>query len=392
MRLEFPEGFLWGTSTASAQIETASDHIWKGVKAKDGYVFDRTIDHEKRRLEDLSYITKFGSVYRCGVDWARLQKGPQQSFDRDVVEEYRNFFSQLTGSGMKIMFVFHHFAHPIWFEEKGGWLVSDNIPLFLDYCQRCIEHFGEFVAYWNTFNEPAVFTLNGYVLGNFPPGKKSIFKANRALKNMGWAHDILYGMLKDDSTSKPVGISKNTCWFHGLDPLGKLIAGFTHWWFNVRAARFFKQLDFWGMSYYAYIPFAPFAVTEIDRPGKLRKMLIPHDKMWGYKPAGMLKNLLRLHKKYKKPMMITESGICTVEDRVRQQSLKDYLQICHQAIKEGVDLKGFIYWSTFDNFEWNLGPTYRFGLIEVNMETMERSMTDTGRLYTKIASENAVEI
>ena len=68
MRLDFPDGFLWGTSTAAAQIETASNHNWKGFKSQDGYIFDRTADHELRREEDIEIIAEFGSVYRCGVD------------------------------------------------------------------------------------------------------------------------------------------------------------------------------------------------------------------------------------------------------------------------------------------------------------------------------------
>lgn len=56
--ISFPADFLFGTSTASAQIETASDHDWRGVKTKDGLVFDRTCDHEKRRAEDVEVWKK----------------------------------------------------------------------------------------------------------------------------------------------------------------------------------------------------------------------------------------------------------------------------------------------------------------------------------------------
>jgi beta-glucosidase len=57
-----------------------------------------------------------------------------------------------------------------------------------------------------------------------------------------------------------------------------------------------------------------------------------------------------------------------------------------------VDLQGYIHWSTWDNFEWHLGPTYRFGLVRVDFRTMERSMTEAGLFYEKIAGQNAVDI
>ncbi len=94
LKYQFPENFKWGTSTAAAQIETASDHNWKGVKAKDGAVFENTSSHENHRQKDLQYIKQFGSIYRCGVDWARLQKTPLAPFDQEVVEEYCQFFQE----------------------------------------------------------------------------------------------------------------------------------------------------------------------------------------------------------------------------------------------------------------------------------------------------------
>ena len=98
------------------------------------------------------------------------------------------------------------------------------------------------------------------------------------------------------------------------------------------------------------------------------------------------------HNKYKKPILITENGICTADPLARIESIKDYLKICHNVISNGVDLIGYIHWSTFDNFEWHLGNSYQFGLISVDMNTMQRKMTEAGRFYSKICKENAVEV
>lgn len=392
MRLVFPEGFFWGSSTAATQVETASDHPWRGIRAIDGYAFERTTDHELRRAEDAKIIARFGTIYRCGVDWSRLQREPYAKFDPEVVAEYRAFFEDLQARGLGLMFVLHHFAHPNWFEQKGAWTNEDNIPFFLDYVRQCIKHFSPFVKSWNTFNEPNVYAMNAYILGNFPPRKKGRYlMANRVLNNMGKAHDIAVMMLRD-KTDAPVGISLNTACFEGRGVLGKMVAAFVRWWFMTRAAQPFERCDFWGLSYYAYMVFDPFPIDAISRKNALEKLNIPHDKMWGYRPEGLGEILRRFHKKYGKPVVITENGICTDNAQQRIGAIKDYLKVCHQAIQDGVDLKGYIHWSTWDNFEWHLGPTFRFGLARVNFETMDREVTVAGEYFERVAKENGLDV
>ncbi len=392
MQLQFPKDFFWGTSTAAAQIETASDHNWKGLQSRDGYTFDRTSDHEKRRDEDVEHIARFGSVYRCGVDWARLQTEPYGKFHHDVVEEYDQFFKKLTVKGVKIMFVLHHFTHPKWFEAKGGWLNEENISFFSDFVKKCINSFGRHVSFWNTFNEPNVYALSAYMLGNFPPHQRSYFKANTVLQNMSIAHNTAYTMLKVYDKNIPVGISLNTCSFKAHNILGVPAAFFSNWWFNKRAASLFETGDFWGLSYYAEILFDPFPISEVHRPGKLAKLNVPHDKMWAYKPEGFADILQYFHKKYGKKIIITENGICTENDAERIQAIKDYLKVIHDAIRQGIYVQGYIFWSTFDNFEWDLGPTYRFGLLRLDLETKDRMDTEAARFYENVTKKNVVEV
>lgn len=392
MRLAFPDHFLWGTSTAAAQVETAGDHPWRGILALDGHVFERTTDHELRREEDAKIIARFGSIYRCGVDWSRLQPEPFAKFDKEVVAEYEHFFEDLRVRGVGLMFVLHHFAHPNWFEQKGAWANEDNIPFFLDFTRQCIKYFGKYVKVWNTFNEPNVYAMNAYILGNFPPRKKGKYLiANKVLDNMGKAHDIAIMMLRD-KTDAPVGISLNTACFEGRGVLGKLVATFVRWWFMTRAARPFERCDFWGLSYYAYVIFDPFPIDSITRKKDLVKRAIPHDKMWGYRPEGLGEVLHRFHKKYSKPIIITENGICTDDPQQRIAGIKDYLKVCHKAIEDGVDLKGYMHWSTWDNFEWHLGPSFRFGLARVDFDTMDREVSAAGDFYETITQQNGLEI
>ncbi|MEQ1747031.1 MAG: family 1 glycosylhydrolase [Saprospiraceae bacterium] len=391
--ITFPNHFFWGSSTASAQIETAGDHPWRGLTAKDGHQFLRTTDHELRRHEDARYIARLGSIYRCSVDWSRLQPAPMAKFDPKVVNEYCTFFERLKKEDVSLMLVLHHFCHPNWFEKTGGWTNESNIEHFVNYAQQCQKHFGEYVAYWNTFNEPNVYAYNAFWAGHFPPFKKHrYFTANRVLDNMGQAHEIVRMLIREKSKRAPVGISLNTAYFDAANILGVPVAAFARWWFMERAARPFRKCDFWGLSYYAQIRFDPRPIDNIHRPGAVKTSGLPHDKMWLYKPEGLGWALRRFWKKYQKSIIITENGICTDDDRLRIQALRDYLRVCHGAIQDGVDLRGYIHWSTWDNFEWHLGPTYRFGLLRVDFSTMERSMTDAGLFYEKIVQQNGVDL
>ena len=393
MLISFPTNFFWGSSTAAAQVETAGDHPWRGLLARDGYRFERTTDHEHRRAADAEFIQRFGSVYRCSVDWSRLQPGPMEKFDQEVLNEYVQFFALLKSKGVSLMLVLHHFCHPNWFERRGGWSKEENIPYFINFVQQCIKHFADYVHYWNTFNEPNVYAYQAFFSGDFPPHqKRRFFLANRVLDHMGMAHAIAIALIQEKDKDAMVGISFNTASFEALNFWSAPVAAFARWWFLQRAARPFQKCDFWGLSYYACIPFDPFPVDMINRPAAVQKHLLPHDKMWVYKPRGLGSVLRRFWKKYQKPIIITENGICTDDDQQRIQALRDYLQVCHQAIEDGVDLRGYIHWSTWDNFEWHLGPTYRFGLVRVNFDTMERTMTEAGLFYEKIVRQNGLAV
>jgi len=388
--IQFPEDFFFGTSTAFAQIETAFEHNWKGLKSLDGFIFDRTTDHELKREEDLNYICMFGSVYRMSLDWSKLQRSPLADFDEETTTEYLNFLKKLKAQNMKIMLVIHHFTNPTWFENAGGWEKEKNVDWFIDFAQKLIHTFGSFADYWNTINEPEVYVSNAYVMGNFPPFIKNFFRARTVVKNLSKAHNICYDLIKNRFPEAPVGISKNSVVLYAFNFLGIFPAKFADWWFMQHIPSHFEKVDFFGMSYYARMPFDPFPINEIDTPGKLKKLGKKHDMMWEYYPEGMYECIMRYHKKYNKPFIITESGIATEDCEMRKQAINDYLYQIHRAMNEGVKVLGYIHWSTFDNFEWNLGCSYRFGLVHVDFDNnCNRTLKESGKYYAKICAEKS---
>ena len=93
-----------------------------------------------------------------------------------------------------------------------------------------------------------------------------------------------------------------------------------------------------------------------------------------------------------KPVYVTESGIATKDDRRRSQFLKDVIGQVWQAIEHGVDVRGYLHWTSMDNFEWAQGYSMQFGLIGVDLETQERTVKPSGELFGRIAKANAVPV
>ena len=171
MKLTFPDNFIFGTSTAAAQIETAFEHDWQGVKARNGALFERTTDHEKRFKEDAAIIASVAPNYRMGLMWSKLQRSPFSTFDVQTAQEYHRFIRDLKEKNIGIMMVLHHFTNPLWFSKAGGWEKTENIPMWIDFAKKVVDEFGCYVSFWNTFNEPNVYASYGWITGFFPPFK-----------------------------------------------------------------------------------------------------------------------------------------------------------------------------------------------------------------------------
>lgn len=390
MKITFPSDFMFGTSTSAYQIETPVNHDWIGVKSRDGNLFDRTTDHEKRIDQDVNIIASVAPHYRMSLMWSKLQAEAFAEFDPVVVQDYKTLLDKLAIRNVKVMMVVHHFANPKWFTQNGGWLNERNITAFLDYSKRLAATFGRYVSIWNTFNEPNLYCSMAYVEGEFPPFRKNIFSANRAIRNMANAHNELYDILKNSSPDKLVGISHNCTLFEGDNFLGKIPAKFFDWCYMDYAEDLFKKTDFFGMSYYARIGFDPFPVTYLTTPNKFEKSGKRHDDMWEYYPEGLENCILRFSKKYGKPIIITENGICTNDDEKRIAAIGDYMLAISNAINKGAKVLGYYHWSTWDNFEWSLGPTFQFGLYGCDLKTKERTKKPSADVYSALAHSKEI--
>ena len=105
-----------------------------------------------------------------------------------MIQIYSNMVDSLIEKGIEPVITLHHFSHPIWFEELGGFYDKNNTSYFREYCERIFPYFSDRVSKWCTINEPEVFSIMGYYMGMFPPGNRSVRKAVRVMKNVMIAH------------------------------------------------------------------------------------------------------------------------------------------------------------------------------------------------------------
>ena len=392
MKLAFPENFIFGTSTSAYQIETCFEHDWCNVKSRDGYIFNCTTDHEKRYQEDIQIIASLAPHYRMSLMWSRLQREPLGKFHPETTREYHNLLKELTSRGVQIMMVLHHFTNPLWFAKDGGWEKSENIPRWVDFARKVIDEFGSYVTSWNTFNEPNLYVSLGWVAAEFPPFRKNLFVAKKVINNIAEAHKQVYDYIKEKHPDAPVGISHNCTIFSAENILGQIPAKFFDWCFMEYPPSLFQQTDFFGMSYYARISHDPFPITYLETPEKIEALGKKHDDMWEYYPEGLKECMHRYWNQYKKPIIITENGVCTTDDKKRVAAILDYAKLIHQAMQEGVDVRGYYHWSAWDNFEWSLGPTYNFGLYGCDWQTKERIKKPSADLFSKLAFSRQLEI
>jgi beta-glucosidase len=89
------------------------------------------------------------------------------------------------------------------------------------------------------------------------------------------------------------------------------------------------------------------------------------------------------------PVMVTENGIATTDDTRRIEYVRRALQGVANCLNDGLDVRGYTYWSAFDNFEWMHGYRPTFGLIAVDRETQTRTVKPSARWLGELARSNS---
>jgi beta-glucosidase len=403
----FPEGFLWGTSSAAHQVEGDNRNSdWWEFEQQPGRIAngDRSeiaCDHYHRYREDFTLLREMSqNAHRLSIEWSRIEPS-QGEFDSRQIRHYRDVLGELREQGIQPMVTLHHFTSPLWFVRKGGWAAAGSDRAFMPYVHRVVDELGDLITMWCTINEPNIYAANGWITGEFPPGRRGdLASAYRVLANMRRAHELTYVAIKRRWPDSPVGLSHHRFLFMPAsnsrgDRLATQTARLAVDRWPVAPGRLRNVVeatsDFIGIAHYhgqsvAFDPRRPQEqfIRRFNVPGA------PVTEMGWSADAAWMRAVLNDLKGLGKPVYVTENGLAAVDDKKREVYLADVLANVRLAIQDGVDVRGYFHWTNTDNFEWARGYQVHFGLIAVDRVTLERTVKPSGRLYSRIAKANGV--
>lgn len=394
----FPQGFLWGTATSAHQVEGNNYHsdwwAWEqqGRRSEDkksGVACNQWFLYP----QDFQLSRELGhNAHRFSMEWAKIE--PEEGhFDQAVLDHYCKVLESLAENKLVPFVTLHHFTNPQWFVAKGGWEKRENIDFFLRYVEKTIEALGQQVIFWLTLNEPIIFAAQGWIFSKWPPEKRSLLLAKRVYDNQIYAHNEAYKIIHQSPNGgnrARVGVAHNYLRIvprYGLADrlMAKFLSYVWNYYFLNQAA---QNLDFIGVNYYqtnvvhrdVQFPYYRIFSTDADIT----------DLGWKITPVGLYEGLLRLNKRYHKPIYITENGLADTQDTKRAKFIYDHLTAVSHALEDGVDVRGYFHWSLIDNFEWAEGFAPRFGLVEVDYKTQKRTPRPSAYYYEKICRTNSL--
>jgi beta-glucosidase len=398
MNNKFPRGFLWGAATSSYQIEgnnTNSDWWEWEQKGKTKEKSGIACDYWNRWKSDHELLTELGvNSFRLSLEWSRIE--PEEGkFSEVAIEHYREILQDLKKRNIKTVVTFWHWTSPLWFSQKYGWYKSRSVNIFINYVKEVSQRLGDLIDVYVILNEPMVPLGMGYLTGNFPPGYKNPWKFWRALNNLAKAYKKAYHLIHELKPDSMVGISYLYNWYE-LESKSKIIekiADKISWRFRIGylARKIKNYQDYFGVDYYR--------LGKIKYDSKNSTYLgfrIAEDEnnimKWVAYPEGIYKVLKEAWEKYKLPIYILENGMpddIGLDDPQRISFIEKHLEQVLKAIQEGVDVRGYNYWSLLDNYEWGTFH-FRFGLVEIDYKTLERKPRKSFYAYRDIIKNNGL--
>ncbi|MFH0763190.1 MAG: glycoside hydrolase family 1 protein [Candidatus Omnitrophota bacterium] len=407
MTIKFPEGFYWGAATSAYQVEgnNKNSDWWEWEKKAGKEPSSDACGHYQLYKQDFNLAKGLNhNAHRLSIEWARIE--PQQGeFCAEEIAHYKDVITSLRERNIEPVVTLHHFTNPLWFAERGGWKNSSAPDFFLRYVEKITEALGEEVHFWVTINEPMVYVYHAYVLGAWPPQEKSYLQAKKVINNLILAHlkayRAIHALYKRKNLKPPaVSIAKNIQLFVAAPPTlrNRAAAYLRNRSFNfqfVDALMRHKALDFIGINYYTRgmvnVESWLIQVLLFDDSKAKQSGLKKNSLGWDIYPAGLYKLLLKF-RKYRLPVFILENGICTPDDNLRWEFIREHLKNLHMAMQKGVRVMGYLYWSLLDNFEWDKGFAPRFGLIEVDYNNYRRTVRESAGKFSEACRTGLLEV
>jgi len=217
----FPADFLWGTATASFQIEGGVfedgrvPSIWDTFCRVPGAVLngdtgDIACDHYHRMEEDLDLLAQLGvKAYRFSIAWPRFRTSTPGEMNPKGLEFYSKLVQGLKARNIKPVVTLYHWDLPQDLEDQGGWVSRSTVDEFAEFARAVVTALGADVYQWITFNEPWCAAWLGYAIGVHAPGLTDIGKAAAAHHHLLLAHGRAVEIIREVVPGAQVGITLN---------------------------------------------------------------------------------------------------------------------------------------------------------------------------------------
>lgn len=397
--VQFPENFIWGSATAGHQIEGDNIHSshWKREHEPD-FLSDkyrarsgRACNHYELWREDTLLLKALGhKTYRMSVEWSRIEP-VEGEFNQEATDHYVRELALLKENGIRVFVTLIHFVTPTWFSDKGGYAKVENLPYFERYLAYILPIIAPYVDNWNILNEfnmgidaeaiarkmsAIQFHARGYHMVR-QYSKAPVSTAHAFVEYAPKRHHDTF----DKTMADYVDWVINGFFFHAIRT-GELVLPFTDGKYCPEVK---DSLDYWAINIYTRT-LTDARLKEVWGTRYVHKQLNMvetglHNEMY---PEIMISQLTRIKDK---PVIITENGCCTNDDRFRIVYLALYLTALKEAMDLGVDVQGYLHWSFMDNYEWD-SFVPRFGLVDVNYETFARTPKPSALFYKEIMEKN----
>ncbi|MFO7974066.1 MAG: family 1 glycosylhydrolase [Candidatus Hydrogenedentota bacterium] len=409
----FPTEFLWGATLSAHAVEGghfASD--WWRWEQRPGRIADGSTsqigsDHWNRFQEDIRLARKFGlNALLVSLEWSRIEPEPGK-IDGVVLDHYRAVLETMRAEQLEPIVALHEVTLPQWIAEARGWLATDAAESFARYAAQVAEALGEACRYWIPILNPVTAVRMGHLWGHWPPGLQRLRTGWQTLRQMALAHAQAFHTLRKKVPEAEIGAGIHAERLHPFDDSST---------WDLRAARCEQALsnevwlralttgnwprpfrknpaladtvNFIGASYYGaqHVRFRPGRGTFAIRTNRSGERTI-HE--YESDPKGMAE-VLRNLATFDKPLMILGNGIATEDDKRRRHYLLDHVAALQRALADGIDVRGYMYRSLLDGFEWDQGYTAHYGLVHVGRGALARTPNPSAYLYKDIADSGGI--
>jgi beta-glucosidase len=444
---KFPSGFLWGSATASYQVEGGVHEGGRGTtiwdtfshtpgKVANGDTGDVADDSYHRYKEDVALMKALGlKGCRFSVAWSRIFPNGVGSPNQAGLDYYNRVVDELLGAGIQPYCTLFHWDLPQTLEDKGGWQNPDTAKLFADYAGYTGGKLSDRIKHFMTMNEIRTFTELGYRDGTHAPGLRvdaGRFAQVNHIAVLG--HGLAVQALR--ASTRPgtkIGLADNalaTCpvvetpehikaaetamrevnaQYLSVIMEGRYTGSYLKR-LGADAPRFTPEemkvigspVDFVGLNVYQPTWVRADSTKEdgfsiVDKPASYPHMF----SSWlDIGPEGLYWSPALVSKLWKpKEIYITENGCSSSDvpdaegrifDTDRVMFLRNYLTQLHRAVSEEVPVKGYFLWSLLDNFEWADGYGKRFGITYVDFKTQKRTPKLSSEFYKATIAKNAI--